>query len=319
MGGHLIGQTPTDKTETGDARIEVVFLAQTHVMKPDQSYFKLTGNRDALLKAHVLSPSGELVLAALAIVISGGETNAFTLKGPATLPKSLPCEPGVVRHRDEANFTTLIPARLVRKVKSDGVSHPIAHNVPVISVLVAMTVADADVNLIYPLIGPYRGNLIWTCDPRQAEDRELAQKIFSPKGGCDFTLKITQVEKERFYLLPTGAAEEGDSKKLRRLSTAAVNVRAGDGSVTAAELLHTPKADRSVAQSQRRGICEPSAHPQFHDKAIRPHCHMRPVFTRYRFRARRCVQTKHPFPVRRRLGVAARVLPGHAGHQNAHL
>ncbi len=291
MGGHLIGQTPTDKTETGDARIEEVFLAQTHVMKPDQSYCKLTGNRDALLKAHVLSPSGGLAPAILAIVISGGETSTFKPKGPATLPMSLPCKPGVVQHRDEDSFTTLIPARLVRKVKSDGVSHPIAHDVPVISGLVAMTVADADVNMIYSPIGPYRGNLIRTFDPRQAADRELAQKVFSPKGGCDFTLKIIHGGKERFYLLPTGAAEEGDSKKLRRLSTSAVNVRAGDGSVTATELLHTPKADRSVAQSQRRGICEPSAHPQFHDKAIRPHCHMRPVFTRYRFRARRCVQT----------------------------
>ncbi len=318
MGGHLIGQTPTDKTETGDARIEEVFLAQTHVMKPDQSYCKLTGNRDALLKAHVLSPSGGLVPAVLAIVISGGETNTFTLKGPATLPKSLPSEPGVVQHRDEDSFTTLIPARLVRKVKSDGVSHPIAHDVAVISVLVAMTVADADV-MIYSPNGPHRGNLIRTFDRRRAADRELAQNVFSPKGGCDFTLKITQGGKERFYLLPTGAAEEGDSKKLRRLSTAAMNVRAGDGSVRAAELLLTPKADRSVAQSQRRGICEPSAHPDFHDKAIRHHYHMRPVFTRYRFRARRSVQAKHPFPVRRRLGVAARVLPGHPGRQNAHL
>ncbi len=217
MGGHLIGQTPTNKTEPGDARIEVVFLAQTHVMKRDQCYCKLTRNRDALLKAHVLSPSGGLAPAVLAIVISGGETNTFTLKGPATLPKSLPSEPGVVQHRDEDSFTTLIPALLVRKVKSDGVSHPIAHDVPVISVLVAMTVADADVNVIHPLIGPYRGNLIRTFGPRQAADRELTQKVFSPKGGCDFTLKIIHGGKERFDTLPTGAAEEGDSKKLRRL------------------------------------------------------------------------------------------------------
>ena len=56
--GHLHGQTPTDKTASYDARIDAVFLAQTHVMKPDQPYFKLTGNRAALLKAHVISPSG---------------------------------------------------------------------------------------------------------------------------------------------------------------------------------------------------------------------------------------------------------------------
>ena len=36
-----------------------------------------------------------------------------------------------------------------------------------------------------------------------------------------------------------------DSKKLRSLSTAAVNLRAEDGAVTAVELLSTPKADES--------------------------------------------------------------------------
>ena len=60
-----------------DIRIEAVYLAQTHVMKPDQPYFRLTGNRDAL-------------------------------------PKALPSEPGVVQHRFEDSFTAMIPARVVR-------------------------------------------------------------------------------------------------------------------------------------------------------------------------------------------------------------
>ncbi|MCU0784568.1 MAG: M66 family metalloprotease [Verrucomicrobia bacterium] len=523
MGGHLFGQTPTDKTESGDARIEAVFLAQTHVMKPDQPYFKLTGNRDALLKAHVISPSGGPAPAVVAIVISGGETNTFTLKGPATLPKSLSSEPGVVQHRFADSFTTLIPARLVRKgmavevragaavvrhvinvgaptvvqmkmfdvhyfgkgdadypkdffqeleakwpvakleiervrginfpelvipergtlpaarvtspeeylkktgakfdgeqaaalqwvwalsraggnrdvamcyinilgvsaggqaggfngvgalslgimnhelghalglphigeektypyrgemygiqppkvfnsvhvgptwafdlpsktfipptvqrssarwlagtykadpmqgggsgdqeepfrlrhfsdynvlkmqqflerrvavprdgnyykwddatgdytrkVEADGVNYPIAHDVPVISVMAAMTLANADVNMVYPPIGPYRGNLIRTFDPRQAADREAARKKFSPKGGCDFTLRIVQGGKERLYLLAASSAEGVDPKVNRSLNTAAVNLRASDGAVTAVELLHTPRAD----------------------------------------------------------------------------
>jgi len=523
--GLMFAQIMTAKAETSDARIDAIFLAQTHVMQPDQPYFKLTGNRAALLKANVVSPSGAAAPEVTAIVISGGETNTFTLKGPAMLPKTLPSDPGVVQHRYEDSFTTMIPARLVRpgmkievqsgnsvvhqaikvgaptlvemkifdvhyfgrgegdyptnmfqelaskwpvagldvervrginfpemviperaglpavritstdeyktktgqkfdgkqaaalqwvhalsraggnedvamcyvtilgvpaggqagnfngvgsmnlgiinhelghafgllhnsdnkeypyhgemfgikppktykeihvgptwafdlpsgkfipptvqvsrnkgvagtykadpmegggvgdqeppflfrhfsdynvhkmqeylerhvavqrdgnyykwddatggytrKVMSNGVDYPIAQDVSVISVMVAMSMTNLDLNMIYPPIGPYRGNLIRTFDPREAADREAAQKVFSPKGGCDFTLKITQGGKEHFYLLPAAAMENDDSTKLRSLMTEAVNLRAEDGAVTAVELVCTPKADTS--------------------------------------------------------------------------
>ena len=132
-----------------------------------------------------------------------------------------------------------------RKIISNGVNYPIAKDVPVISVMAAMTISNLDVNMIYPPIGPYRGNLIRTFDPRTAADREVARKVFSPKGGCDFTVKIAQGGKEHFYLLPASAAEDGDSKKLRSLATAAVNLKAEDGAVTTVELLYTPKADEA--------------------------------------------------------------------------
>jgi hypothetical protein len=131
-----------------------------------------------------------------------------------------------------------------KKVENDGVTYPVAQEVPVISVMAAMTLADADVNMVYPPIGPYRGNLIRTFDPRSAADRAAARKVYAPKGGCDFTLKINQGGGERFYLLPASAAEDGDSQKLRSLTTAAVNLCAADGAVTGVELLHTPKADQ---------------------------------------------------------------------------
>jgi hypothetical protein len=137
-----------------------------------------------------------------------------------------------------------------KKVENDGVTYPIAQDVAVISVMAAMTMADADVNMVYPPIGPYRGNVIRTFDPRQNADREAARKIFSPKGGCDFTLKITQGGKENFYLLPATAADEADATKLRSLATAAVNLRADDGAVTAVELLYTPKADEAGLPEQ---------------------------------------------------------------------
>jgi hypothetical protein len=520
----MSGHVQAGQTQSPDARIDAVFLAQTHVMKPDQPYFRLTGNRETLLKVHVISPTGGPAPEVVAHIMSGGETNTLTLKGPAILPRSLPSEPGVVQHRYEDSFTAMIPARLVRKgmvvevragasvvrhdinvgaptvvqmkmfdvhyfgrgtndyplnffkeleakwpvaglviervrginfpelvvpargglpaarvsspqeyqkktgakfdgeqaaalqwvwalsraggnrdvamcyinilgvpaggqaggfngvgglnpgimhhelghalglphigeektypyrgemygiqppkvfnsvhvgptwafdlpsrtfipptvqrssarwlagtykadpmqgggsgdqeepfllrhfsdynvyriqqflerrvaipregnyykwddttgdytrkVESDGVNYPIACDLPVISVMAAMATEDADVNMVYPPIGPYRGNLIRTFDPRQTTDRELAQKIFSPKGGCDFTLKIAQGGKERFYLLPASEARETDPSKPGSVVTAAVNLRAEDGSVTSVELLYTPKADQ---------------------------------------------------------------------------
>ena len=519
----LLAPLPTARAETPDARIDAVFLAQTHVMQAEQPYFKLTGNRAALLKANVVSASGAPAPPVTAMVISGGETNVFALKGPATLPKALPTAPGVVQHRYDDSFTTMIPARMVRagleievragnsivhqaikvgaptlvrmkmfdvhyfgrgegeyptntfqeleskwpvaglevervrgivfpemviperaglpavrirstdeyksktgqkfdgkqaaalqwvhalsqaggnaevamcyinilgvpaggqagnyngvgsmnlgifnhelghafgllhnsnnkeypyrgemfgikpphtyleihvgptwaydlpsgkfipptvqssrnkvvagtykadpmegggvgdqepaflfrhfsdynvhkmqaylenhvaveragnyykwddatggytrKVMANGVNYPTVQEVPVISVMAAMTLSNLDVNMVYPPIGPYRGNLIRTFDPRVAADRELAKRVFSPKGGCDFTLQITQGGKERYYLLPANALADGDASTLRSLTTAAVNLRAADGPVTAVELLSTPKAD----------------------------------------------------------------------------
>lgn len=519
------GQTPIPQTGSSDARITAVFLAQTHVMKPDQPYFKLVGHRPALLKAQVVSPSGAAAPEVVGIIHVAGETHTLQLRGPATLPRSLATEPGLVQHRFEDSFTALIPARLVRpgmvvevragtsrvrheikvgaptvvpmtmfdvhyfgkgtndypagffeeleakwpvahleiervrginfpelvipargplpavrvekpedylrktgakfdgeqaaalqwvwalsraggnrdvamcyinilgaaaggqaggfngvgginpgilhhelghalglphigeqkdypyrgemfgikppqvfnevhvgptwafdlpsqtfipptvqrgsarwpaghykadpmqgggagdqeppfhlrhfsdynvhrmqlflerrvavrrgesyykwdeatgdytrKVESDGVTYPIAQDVPVISVMAAMTLLDADVNMVYPPIGPYRGNLIRTFDPRQAAERAAARQVFSPKGGCDFTLKITQGGRELYCLLPASAAEANDAAKLRSLTTAAVNLRAEEGAVTAVELLHTPGADQA--------------------------------------------------------------------------
>lgn len=508
-----------------DVRVDAVFLAQTHVMQPDQPYFKLTGNRAALLKAHIISPSGAMAPEVFAVVINHDATNQLELKGPANLPRSLPSAPGEVQHRFEDSFTAVVPANLVRTgmkvqvhagpgvwqrdirvgaptvvhmkmfdvhyfgrgtndypphflkeleskwpvaaleiervrginftelvipardnlpaarvtspadyqkktgakfdgeqaaalqwvwalsraggnrdvamcyvnilgvnaggqaggyngvgaihlgimnhelghvlslphvgeqkeypyrgemfgikppkvlnevhvgptwafdlpsqtfipptvqrgsarwptgqykadpmqgggdgdqekpfllrhfsdynvhrmqsflerrvavlrdgnyykwddatggytklVASDGVTYPIEQDVPVISVMAAMTLAGADVNMVYPPIGPYRGNRIRTFDPRLEADREAARKVLSPKGGCDFTLKVTQGGRDSFYLLPASAGEDKDPKKLRSLTTAAVNVRGADGPVTAVELLHSPEADRA--------------------------------------------------------------------------
>lgn len=132
-----------------------------------------------------------------------------------------------------------------KRVEADGVHYPTEVEVPVVSVMASISLAFPDINLVYPPIGPYKGNRIRTFDPRVPADRDAARVAFSPKGGCDFSLKVTQGGKESFYLLPVSRGDGPDASKPLGLATAAVNLRAADGPVTAVELLHTPGADRT--------------------------------------------------------------------------
>jgi hypothetical protein len=96
------------------AGIDAVFFAQTHVQKPDSPDFKLVGNRDALIKVHVTSPTGVGAPPVSALLsLHGAETN-LALRGPATLPASIPIEPGVVRHRFDDSFTAMIPKEWIQ-------------------------------------------------------------------------------------------------------------------------------------------------------------------------------------------------------------
>ncbi|MGL4419365.1 MAG: hypothetical protein ACRCZF_01750, partial [Gemmataceae bacterium] len=130
-----------------------------------------------------------------------------------------------------------------KKLDSNGVNAPIAEDVSVVSVMAAMTIANKDVNMVYPPIGPYRGNRIRTFDPTNPKDREAAKATIAAKQSCDFTLKITQGGKTKYCLLPASSRNSKDPSKLNDLATDAINLPAEDGSVTAVELLHTPSAE----------------------------------------------------------------------------
>ncbi|MHC4742674.1 MAG: M66 family metalloprotease, partial [Planctomycetota bacterium] len=131
-----------------------------------------------------------------------------------------------------------------KNVTSDGVRYPIEHDVQVISVMASMTLADRNVNMVYPPIGPYEGNLILTFDPTSESDRAVADEVFCPSGGCDFTLRVVQGGLQKTYMLPASAAEGDDPYSRSSLKTEAVNLRASDGSVTQVELLLTPDAEK---------------------------------------------------------------------------
>jgi len=98
-----------------EAEIAEVYLAQTHVQKPDDALFKLVGNRNALLKVQVIAPDGMAASPVTAEVSSaGGQSTTLTLTGPGTLADSFDSYPGTVDHRYDDSFTVVIPAVWVK-------------------------------------------------------------------------------------------------------------------------------------------------------------------------------------------------------------
>jgi hypothetical protein len=126
---------------------------------------------------------------------------------------------------------------------STGVNYPTEEDVQVYSVMASLTLADINVNMVYPPIGPYTGNLIRTFDPTSSSDRADARSVFAPSNGCDFTLRVVQGGVMKHYMLPASGIEGSDPYSSGSLKTAAVNLPASDGAITQVELLLTPDAE----------------------------------------------------------------------------
>ena len=98
-----------------DITIDAVFFAQTHVLQPGAPFFKLVGNKDTLIKVHVLSTSRADAPKVEAELSLEGDTLRLPLEGPAVLPKEICLEPGKVVHRYEDSFTATVPARWIKR------------------------------------------------------------------------------------------------------------------------------------------------------------------------------------------------------------
>lgn len=96
-------------------RIDAVYFAQTHVQRPEDDLFRLVAGRSALIKVHVVSPVGAEAPAVRATLKLHEKTRTVPLSGPATLPVSVPTEPGVVIHRFADCFTAMIPAQWIQR------------------------------------------------------------------------------------------------------------------------------------------------------------------------------------------------------------
>lgn len=94
--------------------IDAVYFAQTHVQEPDDAYFYLVGNKDTLIKAHVVDPARPAAPSVTAVLTLGGQSTNLTLSGPAILPASIANGPGVVQHAFSNSFTGVIPKAWVK-------------------------------------------------------------------------------------------------------------------------------------------------------------------------------------------------------------
>jgi hypothetical protein len=135
----------------------------------------------------------------------------------------------------DSDYTTMIP--------SDGLRYPIEQDVQVYSVMASTTLSDPNVNMVYPPIGPYEGNLIRTFDPTNASDRTDASAVYTATGGCDFTFRVVQGGQTKTYLVPASGEVDSDPYSSSSLKTKAINLSASGGDITKVELLLTPDAE----------------------------------------------------------------------------
>ncbi len=90
-------------------RIDRVFLAQHHVLEPDNPLFTLVGSLDALLKVQVHADAPRPSPTVQARLELDGRTDALPLKGPARLPPRPTGDPLLMTHSFEDSFTAVIP------------------------------------------------------------------------------------------------------------------------------------------------------------------------------------------------------------------
>ena len=198
--------------------IDTVYFAQTHVLKPDNPYFGLVGNREVLLKAHVVDPDTGPSPVVTAILSLNGETLNVALTGPAVLPASIPDGPGVVQHSFENSFTALLPATWIKpglevSVTAGPASTTFTNLKVGAPTKVIMTMFDvqyfADTDDDYP--SGWQEELEAKWPVAELEVRRLPHLVFPelvipPRGG----VAAARVRSPSEYLLQTGIRFDGE-------------------------------------------------------------------------------------------------------------
>lgn len=198
--------------------VEAVYFAQTHVLKPDNSNFGLVGNRDALIKAHVVDPAASAAPSVTALLTLDGQTQTLTLTGPSTLPASISDGLGVVQHSYDDSFTALIPASWIKPgldiTVSAGTASATYENLKIgAPTKVIMTMFDvqyfADTNGDYPTGWQEELEAKWPVadlELRRLPHIVFPELVIPPRGG----VRAARVKSPNEYLLQTGIPFDGE-------------------------------------------------------------------------------------------------------------
>jgi hypothetical protein len=89
-------------------QLEKVYIAQTHVLSPDDSLFRLVSGKDALLKINLSSPDSVTAPTISAFLELNGSSIEKDLAGPVIIPLDFNSNVGEVIHKFEDSYTVLI-------------------------------------------------------------------------------------------------------------------------------------------------------------------------------------------------------------------
>jgi autotransporter-associated beta strand protein len=198
--------------------IDTVYFAQTHVQEPAHPYFYLVGNRDTLIKAHVVDPASPASPPVTALLTLDGQTLNLPLTGPALLPASIPNGPGVVQHSPANTFTAMIPKAWVKSGLTVAVTAGAAQaNFNTLKIgaptKVIMTMFDvqyfADANSDYPAGTLAELEAKWPV--AELEVRRIPHVVFPelvipPRGGAP----AARVKSKADYTAQTGLGFDGE-------------------------------------------------------------------------------------------------------------
>jgi autotransporter-associated beta strand protein len=200
--------------------INAVYFGQTHVLKATDPYFGLVGNREALIKVHVVNPSTPASPTVTATLTASGLPNlVLTLTGPATLPASIPDGLGVVQHSFANTFTGYLPPNYVKTGlqvtvnAGAGVSTTIPNMKVGAPSEVVMTMLD--VHYFSQTTGNYPANTFAEVEAKwpvaDLEVRRLANVVFPelvipPRAGAP----AARIKSPAEYTAQTGLAFDGE-------------------------------------------------------------------------------------------------------------
>ena len=197
--------------------IDTVYFAQTHVHQTNHPYFQLVGDKDTLIKAHVVDPATPAAPAVIAVLTLGAQTTNLTLTGPAILPAAIPDGLGIVQHAFSNSFTAVIPKAWVKSgltvsVQAGGVTNL---NIPKIGAPTKVIMTMLDVHYFAQASGDYPSG--WEAELESKwpvadlELRRLRNVVFPelvipPRGGA----QAARIKSTAEYTTQTGLPFDGE-------------------------------------------------------------------------------------------------------------